>query len=168
MKGRWKVTLALSVMILTYAGTAMTAQWANPGLLVDAAAVKANIDKADWVVVDARGLKDYVKGHIPGAINKYRQLDESFTGLSKDRNNIIYCYSEECHLAASAAREFAEHGYPVIELEGGFESWKMHNLPVEVQPWTKPETKFTSTEEMQEQEEPEEEQSSWPEEQEEE
>lgn len=119
-------------------------------------------------IIDVRKPEDFRQGHIPGAINKYRQLDESFTGLSKDRNNIIYCYSEDCHLAASAAREFAEHGYPVIELEGGFESWKTHNLPIEVQPWTKPETEFTSTEEMQEQEEPEEEQSSWPEEQEEE
>lgn len=78
MKGRWKVTLALSVMILTYAGTAMAAQWANPGLLVDAAAVKANIDKADWVVVDARDLKDYVKGHIPGAISLGKRGKKAF------------------------------------------------------------------------------------------
>ena len=126
----------------------------------------------DINIIDVRKPEDFRQGHIPGAINKYRQLDESFTGLSKDRNNIIYSYSEDCHLAPLSAREFAEHSYPVIELEGGFESWKMHNLPLEVQPWTKTETEFRSTEEMQEpeqeQEEPEEEQSSWPQEQEEE
>ena len=78
MKGRWKVTFALSVLILTYAGTAFAAQWANPGLLVDAATVKANIDKADWVVVDARDLKDYVKGHIPGAISLGKRGKKAF------------------------------------------------------------------------------------------
>jgi len=51
------------------APAAALAQWANPGLLVDPATVKANIDKPDWVVVDARGLKDYIKGHIPGAVS---------------------------------------------------------------------------------------------------
>ena len=92
-------------------------------------------------IIDVRKPEDFRLGHIPGAINKYRHLDQSLTGLCKDRNNIIYCYSEDCHLAASSARQFAEHGYPVIELEGGFEGWKSHNLPIEVQPWTKESTK---------------------------
>ncbi len=78
MKVRWKLMLALSVLILTYAGTALAAQWTNPELLVDAATVKANIDKADWVVVDARDLKDYVKGHIPGAISLGKRGKKAF------------------------------------------------------------------------------------------
>jgi len=69
-------------------------------------------------IIDVRKPEDFRLGHIPSAINKYRHLDTSLTGLSKDRNNIIYSYSEDCHLAASAARDFAEHGYPVLELEG--------------------------------------------------
>lgn len=101
-------------------------------------------------IIDVRKPEDFRMGHIPGAINKYRQLDTSLTGLTKDRNNIIYCYSEDCHLAASAAREFAEHGYPVLELEGGFEGWKAHNLPVEVQPWTKEESKGAEKSEQEE------------------
>lgn len=43
----------------------------------------------------------------------------------------MYCYSEVCHLAAAAARDFAEHGYPVMELEGGFEEWHRNNLSIE-------------------------------------
>lgn len=78
MKGKWKVFLALSVFVLSGAGTALAAQWANPGLLVDAETVKANIDKADWVVVDARTLKDYVKGHIPGAISLGKRGKKAF------------------------------------------------------------------------------------------
>jgi len=47
----------------------------------------------------------------------------------KEKTNIVYCYSQVCHLAAAAARYFAEHDYPVMELEGGFEEWQRHNLP---------------------------------------
>jgi len=116
-------------------------------------------------IIDVRKPEDFRMGHIPSAINKYRHLDTSLTGLCKDRNNIIYCYSEDCHLAASAAREFAEHGYPVLELEGGFEGWKTHNLPIEVQPWTKEESK--GEESAEEREEPEEGKFEWPKKQEE-
>jgi rhodanese-related sulfurtransferase len=33
-------------------------------------------------------------------------------------------------LAVADARYFAENDYPVMELEGGFEEWQDHNLPV--------------------------------------
>ncbi len=59
----------LGLFLVGWVGIAAAAKWANPGLLVTPAAVKKNINKADWVVVDCRGLKDYAKGHIPGAIS---------------------------------------------------------------------------------------------------
>ena len=49
----------------------------------------------------------------------------------KEKTNIVYCYSQVCHLAAAAVRYFAENDYPVMELEGGFEKWERHDLPVE-------------------------------------
>jgi len=57
--------------------------------------------------------------------------------LNREAVNIIYCYSEDCHLAANACLEFSEKGVPVMDLEGGFESWKEHNLPIEMtsRPW---------------------------------
>ena len=61
--------IVMGVAALALAAPIKAANFANPGLLVDAKTVKANIDKPDWVVVDARGLKDYIKGHIPGAIS---------------------------------------------------------------------------------------------------
>jgi len=69
MKKRWLRGAVLSLFFFALIGIAQAADWANPGLLVDAETVKANIDKPDWVVIDARDLKDYVKGHIPGAIS---------------------------------------------------------------------------------------------------
>jgi len=82
-------------------------------------------------VIDVRDPEDYAKGHIPGAVNLPEDKWTSFTGLSKDRVNVVHCYSEVCHLAASAARYFAEHEFPVMELEGGFAEWERHGLPVE-------------------------------------
>lgn len=89
-------------------------------------------NKENINIIDVRRPEDYKTGHIPGAINKYRKDDASFSGLDRDKVNIVYCYSEECHLAAAAAKEFAENGYPVMELEGGFQAWKSHNLRLEV------------------------------------
>lgn len=82
-------------------------------------------------IVDVRMPDDYAKGHVPGAVNLPKDKWDTFAGLSRDRTNIIYCYSEACHLAADAAMHFAEQGYQVMELEGGFETWQQYDLPVE-------------------------------------
>ena len=85
----------------------------------------------DINIIDVRLPEDYANEHIPGAFNAPRESWNTFSGLSRDKTNIIYCYSQVCHLAAAAARYFAEHDYPVMELEGGFEEWRRHNLLTE-------------------------------------
>ena len=82
-------------------------------------------------VVDVRAAEDYAKGHIPGAINLPKEKWDALTGLSKDKQNVLYCYSHVCHLAASAAVQFAGAGYPVMELDGGWEAWQEYEMPVE-------------------------------------
>ena len=81
-------------------------------------------------IIDVRKAEDFAIGHIPGAMSLPEGTWRTTFGLSKDRINVIYCYSEACHLAANAAMYFAEHRFPVMELEGGFEDWERHNLPV--------------------------------------
>jgi len=61
--------LLIAVLFVFSVLPAWAADWANPGLLATSELVKQNVDKADWVVVDCRDLKDYAKGHIPGAIS---------------------------------------------------------------------------------------------------
>jgi rhodanese-related sulfurtransferase len=82
-------------------------------------------------IIDVRKEEDYRKGHIPGSINLSREKWDSLEGLSRNRTNVVYCYSQQCHLAASACKHFAERGYPVVELEGGFEAWQERSMPVE-------------------------------------
>lgn len=88
-------------------------------------------DGEELVLVDVREVDDYADGHLPGAISLPRDQWSTCEGLRKDAVNVLYCYSHVCHLAAAAAAEFAGKGYPVIELEGGFEAWKSHDLEVE-------------------------------------
>lgn len=90
--------------------------------------IKAHED--NLVVVDVRAAEDYDKAHIPGAINIPREQWERPQGLRKDKTNVVYCYTQQCHLAANACARFAGQGYPVMELEGGFETWKEHELDI--------------------------------------
>jgi rhodanese-related sulfurtransferase len=83
------------------------------------------------VVVDVRTAQDFAKGHIPVAINLPREKWDSLQGLSRDKTNVVYCYTQQCHLAANACLHFASRGYPVMELEGGFEAWRENQLDVE-------------------------------------
>ena len=82
-------------------------------------------------IVDVRAAEDYAKGHIPGAINLPKEKWDTLEGLEKEKVNVLYCYTMVCHLAAGAAAHFAGRGFPVMELEGGFETWKEYDLDVE-------------------------------------
>jgi len=82
-------------------------------------------------IVDVRAAEDYAEGHIPGAVNLPKDKWQTLEGLRKDKTNVLYCYSQVCHLAATAAVEFASKGYPVMELEGGFRAWKEHDMDIE-------------------------------------
>jgi len=82
-------------------------------------------------IVDVRAAEDYAEGHVPGAVSLPKEKWNTLEGLRKDKTNILYCYSQVCHLAAAAAVEFADKGYPVMELEGGFKAWKEHDLDIE-------------------------------------
>lgn len=82
-------------------------------------------------LIDVRKKEDYAKGHIPGAMSLPEEDWKSMKGLSKDSNNVLYSYSESCHLAAKAATQFSESGYPVMELQGGYKAWKDSEYAIE-------------------------------------
>jgi rhodanese-related sulfurtransferase len=84
----------------------------------------------DINIVDVRASEDFAAGRIPGAINLPKDSWDTLSGLAQDKVNIVYCYSQVCHLAAAGAKRFAEAGFSVMELEGGFDAWKTHNLPI--------------------------------------
>jgi len=85
----------------------------------------------DVIVVDT------AHGHSQGVLDRVQWVkipEEEWgtaRGLSRDKLNIVYCYSHVCHLGAKAALEFAIQGYPVMEMDGGFQGWKDNHLDTE-------------------------------------
>lgn len=82
-------------------------------------------------IIDVRAEEDYREGHVPGAINLPQDQWQTLHGLDKNKTNVVYCYSIVCHLAKKACLEFATKGYPVMELDGGIDEWREHDLPLE-------------------------------------
>ncbi|MFZ5802353.1 MAG: rhodanese-like domain-containing protein [Candidatus Omnitrophota bacterium] len=82
-------------------------------------------------VIDVRRRDDYLKGHIPGAINLPMEEWDHLEGLSKNDPQIFYCASQDCQLAEQGAEHFARLGFPAMEMEGGFEAWLEKGLPIE-------------------------------------
>ncbi len=75
-------------------------------------------------VIDVRSSDDYIHGHIPEAMSiPASNLEFSMDRLSRDKVNILYCYDQQCHLAAKCANMLAEEGFPVMELDGGYDAW---------------------------------------------
>lgn len=109
------------------------------------------IEKPDLILVDSRSYKEYLEGHIPGAVNldffSYHWSDTSkngikafekqmenllsFLGVTNDKTVIFY---DEVS-GMSAARGvwtlmYFSHPYTFM-LDGGFKKWKSLGLPTE-------------------------------------
>lgn len=93
--------------------------------------VKHQLDAGDNInVIDVREADDFQRGHVPGAFNLPQDQWGAPTSLQEDKMNILYCYSPTCHLAAKAAVRFAGEGFPVMEMDGGFEAWKKNQFQI--------------------------------------
>ncbi len=140
------------------------AKWANPGLLVTADVVKKNINKSNWVVVDCRGLKGYVKGHIPGAISlgkrckkalrdntarvyrdtsKYEKLFGK-VGISNDTHVVFYYDGMKTFTDATVGFWIMEYlGHDKVHvLNGGLDAWRKAGNRLDNKPVKKAATKF--------------------------
>ena len=93
---------------------------------VDAETFAKVIEDTTVVRLDVRTANEYAQGHIHGAllidvtqtdfIHKAEQL------LPKDKTIALYCRSGR--RSKTAAMQLAKHGYQVVELNTGFNSWK--------------------------------------------
>lgn len=85
------------------------------------------IPKEDWkklYVIDARDKDQYVKEHIPGAVNiEWRQVLAKRDTIPKDKPVLIYCNTGS--LSAQAGFALRVAGYDNLRiLQGGFAEWK--------------------------------------------
>ena len=98
------------------------------------AELKEMLDKREPIVIlDVRSREAYEKGHVPGAIQIPREQWRTTPALERGKTHIVYCYSQQCHLAAKACLEFTRRGFRVMELEGGMTAWEAFGYHVETQ-----------------------------------
>jgi len=163
-----KICAVLVVLLSGFVSTAVlsAAQWANPGLLLSADDVKKNINKADWVVVDCRDLKDYAKGHIPGAISLgnrckkalrddtarvWRDISKYEKLLGKvgigNNTHVVFYYGDMKTLTDATVgfwiMEYLGHD-KVYVLNGGLDAWRKAGNRLDNKPVKKPATTFTA------------------------
>ncbi len=89
------------------------------------------LDNDEVNVIDLRAADAYAEGHIAGSVSLPRSQWDDRSALSRDKPNVLVCYSPVCHLAPHAGMLFSDDGYPVMELEGGMREWREHGGPVE-------------------------------------
>ena len=84
------------------------------------------IEDTTIVRLDVRTANEFAQGHIPNAIlidvtqADFMQKAEQL--LPKDKTVALYCRSGR--RSKTAAQQLAKHGYQVVELNTGFNSWK--------------------------------------------
>ncbi len=75
------------------------------------------------IIVDVRGRDEFMKGHIPMAINiPIEDIKAGNVSLPKSKVILVYC--ESGGRSAMAARELASRGYKVINTIGGIIEYK--------------------------------------------
>ena len=155
--------LFLSMLL---ASNVNAAQWQNPDLLVDAKTLHKYINNADWIVIDCRDLKSYLKGHIPNAISfgkrckkvlrdttsrvfrdtsKYESLFGKM-GIGND-NHVVYYY-EGLKTLTDATVGFWVSEYLGLKnvhvLNGGLTAWRKAGFRLDNKPTIRPKTTFTA------------------------
>jgi rhodanese-related sulfurtransferase len=101
----------------------------------DVSDVHADLEShvAGMVVVDSRGLPAWDQGHVPGAVHlPTRDIAARAPALIPlDAVVVTYCWGPGCNGATRAALEFANLGYQVKEMIGGYEYWVREGYPVQ-------------------------------------
>lgn len=99
----------------------------------DAADVYAAQQAGDaFVLVDSRSAEAWAQGRAKGAV--HMPTREIAVRAEKEIPTatpvVVYCWSPGCNGGDKAALAFAELGYPVKLMIGGFEYWKREGYPV--------------------------------------
>ncbi|WP_353665727.1 rhodanese-like domain-containing protein [Microbacterium sp. che218] len=86
-----------------------------------------------FVLVDVRGDEAWQQGRISGAMHMpYRFIsDRAPDEIPIDMPVVVYCWSPGCNAGVKGALAFAQLGYEVREMIGGYEYWVREGQPFE-------------------------------------
>jgi rhodanese-related sulfurtransferase len=81
--------------------------------------------RKDFVLLDVRGIENYKKGHIEGAISlPHTRIDKnSLKAYPLDTLFVVYCAGPHCNATEKAAIRLAKLGRPVKKMIGGVTGW---------------------------------------------
>ena len=99
---------------------------------VSASAFQQEIAAPQAQVLDVRDSSEFSEGHIDGAANinvaSPQFLNEAKKMLRKDKPVYVYCRGGRRSM--EAAKELANDGYNVVNLDGGIIGWEAEGKPV--------------------------------------
>lgn len=151
------LVLVLGVFMVSIS-ISSAAEWANPELLLSAKQLKKRIGDPKWVILDCRKLKDYAKGHIPGAISMGKQCKKALRdktsrvfkdiskyeklfsklGIGNDTHVVIYGehIKSDTMKDATVAFWILEYlGHDKVHiLNGGIDNWINAGYPLDNKP----------------------------------
>ena len=83
------------------------------------------------VILDTRPAREYVAGHIPGAISvPVDELKQRLQTLTKGKEYVAYCRGPYCVYADRAVELLKARGRRARRLLDGFPEWRAAGLPV--------------------------------------
>ena len=94
---------------------------------------KARISAGSLFVLDVRPGKEFIAGHLPGAVNiPLEELSGALALIPKDRDVLVYDRLPK--RSREAAGALLEAGYTAFELGGGLGDWARKKYPLELKP----------------------------------
>lgn len=93
------------------------------------------LNSPELIVIDARLIEEYQKGHIEGAVNLVDSdvTKESLANILPDKATpmLIYCNGPRCLRSSRAAIKALKHGYNNIYwFRDGWADWIKNELPI--------------------------------------
>ena len=82
--------------------------------------------RRDFMLIDVRGEKDYLAGHLPEAIHipHTRINEKTFIDIDPNTLCVVYCAGPHCNGADKAAVRLAKLKRPVKKMIGGVTGWR--------------------------------------------
>lgn len=105
------------------------------GTVISVKQAKDMVEDSDILFIDARSESSYKVAHLPRSLNvpyNSKDLDKLISGISKDQNIVVYCYSKRCNMARMLAAKLSTLEFThVAVFDDGISEWTKNKLPVE-------------------------------------
>ncbi|MGL6234304.1 MAG: rhodanese-like domain-containing protein [Segniliparus sp.] len=107
---------------------------------VDDVASALRAGAGDFTLVDVRSAEAWAQGRVPGAVHLPRAeiAARALHEIDRAKPVVVHCWGPGCNGATKAALGFADLGFSVKEMIGGFEYWVREGFDVETDRGVRP------------------------------